>query len=318
MGKKFYSGIDLASQRAQNAADPTGPADLATKSYVDNLLAGLRWKAPVRVATTTNGTLASAYANGSTVDGVTLATGDRILLKDQTTATENGVYTVNASGAPTRATDADSTAEVHGMTVMVTSGTANADKAFTQTTDNPTLGSSNLVFVQIGGGSSYLADGNGIELSGVTFSIELDGTTLTKGANGIRIGSGAAASGGGLTESSGALSVNTGTGLEKSSGAVRLATQGTGIAGGAGSVLSIDTSVVVRKYAQDSPSLSAGTPATITHNLNTRDVEVKIYEGTTGTAPEVEMDVAVTGVNTVTVTSAGAQSAAAFRIVVFG
>lgn len=316
MGKKFYAGIDLASQRAQNAADPTGPADLATKSYVDNLLAGLRWKAPVRVATTANGTLASAYANGSTVDGVTLATGDRILIKDQSAGAENGVYTVNASGAPTRATDADSTAELHGMTVMVTSGTANADKAYTQTADNPTVGSTSLVFVQVGGGSSYLADGNGLELSGVTFSLELDGTTLSKGSAGLRIGSGAA--GNGLTEASGVLAVNTSTGLEISGDAVRLATQGTGILGGAGSTLSVDPSVVVRKYATDSPSLSAGTPATITHNLNTRDVQVKIYEGLSGTAPEVEMDVNVTGVNTITITSAGAQSASAFRIVVQG
>lgn len=105
-----------------------------------------QWKAPVKAATTTNGTLASAYENGDTIDGITLSTGDRILLKNQTTQTENGIYTVNASGAPTRATDADTAAELEGATVVVQRGTANADTVWLQTTDGITLGSSNIVW----------------------------------------------------------------------------------------------------------------------------------------------------------------------------
>lgn len=170
MARKFSNGIDLQSQRAVNAADPSTATDLATKQYVDNAVLGLSWKAPVRVATTTNGTLATAYANGQTIDGVTLATGNRILIKDQTTQTENGIYTVNASGAPTRATDADSTAELNGATVYVTSGTTNADKAYTQTTDSPTVGSSNIVWAQIGGGTLPTA-GNGLTLTGSTLDV---------------------------------------------------------------------------------------------------------------------------------------------------
>lgn len=85
----------------------------------------VRYVPKVRVATTGNGTLATAYANGQTVDGVTLATGDRILLKDQTTAVDNGVYTVNASGAPTRATEWAAGTDVVGYGVRVTAGTAN-------------------------------------------------------------------------------------------------------------------------------------------------------------------------------------------------
>ena len=179
---------------------------------MDNLLAGLRWKQPVRVATTANGTLASAFADGSTVDGVTLATGDRILIKDQSTQTENGIYVTAASGAPTRATDADSSAELNSATVFVMAGSVNADRAYTQTTDNPTIGSSNIVFAQFGGGTAYSADGQGLELSGTTFSLELDGTTLAKSGSGLRVGSGAA--GAGLTEASGVLAVNPGTGIE--------------------------------------------------------------------------------------------------------
>lgn len=86
-----------------------------------------RWVPRVRVATTANGTLATAFANGQTVDGVVLATGDRILLKDQTTGADNGVYTVNASGAPTRAADWPAGADVVGYAVRVTAGTANAN-----------------------------------------------------------------------------------------------------------------------------------------------------------------------------------------------
>lgn len=132
---------------------PTNATDAATKGYVDNAVQGLSWKQAVRVATTTNGTLASAYENGDTIDGVTLATGDRILIKDQSTGSENGIYTVNASGAPTRALDANTSAEVDSMTVYVEQGTANADTVWTLTTNDPTLDSTALVFAQINGGA---------------------------------------------------------------------------------------------------------------------------------------------------------------------
>lgn len=187
MAKRFLTNIDVNNNKIVNLADPSAATDGATKQYVDNLLAGLAWKEEVRVATTTNGTLASAFANGQTVDGVVLATGNRILLKNQTTATENGVYVVNASGAPTRASDADSTSELNNATLIVTDGTTNAGLAFTQTTKNPTVGSSNLVFTQFAAGLAYTADGLGLELSGSQFSIELNGGTLTKGASGLSV-----------------------------------------------------------------------------------------------------------------------------------
>jgi hypothetical protein len=107
------------------------------------------WKEPVRAASTGNGTLSTAFENGDTLDGVTLATGDRILLKDQSTGSQNGIYVVNASGAPTRAVDADSGGELVGATVFVSEGTANADKVFACTTNATiTVGSTSLVFSQ--------------------------------------------------------------------------------------------------------------------------------------------------------------------------
>lgn len=112
------------------------------------------YKEPVRAASTANGVLASAFENGDSLDGVTLATGDRILIKNQTTASENGIYTVNASGAPARATDFDENAEVvSGALVVVQEGTANADKLFELTTDGTiTVGSTNLTFSEVGEG----------------------------------------------------------------------------------------------------------------------------------------------------------------------
>jgi hypothetical protein len=113
---------------------------------IASAVAGLKWKTEVRAATTATGTLATAFADGQTVDDVTLATGDRILLKNQSTGSQNGIYTVNASGAPTRATDADSGTELVSAAVFVRSGTTNADKAFVCTNDTITLESTSIVF----------------------------------------------------------------------------------------------------------------------------------------------------------------------------
>jgi hypothetical protein len=104
------------------------------------------WKDSVRVATTTNGTLATAYETGNTIDGVNINDGDRILIKNQSTGSQNGIYTVNALGAPTRATDADTSDEILGAVVSVREGTANADTTWSLTNDSVTLGSTALVW----------------------------------------------------------------------------------------------------------------------------------------------------------------------------
>lgn len=314
MAVKFFTGIDVQSQRILAVASPSSATDAVNKQYVDDNLAGLRWKNPVVAATTTNGTLASAYENGDTVDGVTLATNDRILLKDQTTQTENGIYTVNASGAPTRATDADSTAELNSATVFVMGGTVNADRAYTQTTNNVTIGTHNIVFVQFGGGgSTYTASEQGIELVGSEFRLKLDGSTLSQSGSGARIGSGAA--GAGITEASGVLAVNAGTGLEVVSDAVRIATgaAGTGLTGGGGSALSIDTAVVARRYAASIGDGST-TAIAVTHSLGTKDVIVGLRLNSDDS--HIFADVVSTSTTQVTVTFATAPASSAVRIVV--
>lgn len=185
MAIPLLTGADLNNQRAVNVADPSSATDAATKQYVDAKLAGLAWKSPARAATTTNGTMATAYANGQVIDGVSLATGDRILIKDQSAASENGIYTVNASGAPTRATDADSSAELDSAAVLVTSGTVNADNAWTQTTNVPTIGSSSIVWAQFGGANLPTA-GAGLTRTGNTLDVGA-GTGITVAADTVTI-----------------------------------------------------------------------------------------------------------------------------------
>ena len=168
---KFQKPIDHNGQRDINLADPTAGTDAATKQYVDNVAAGLNWKARVRVASTGNVVIASGLVNGTTIDGVAIATGDRVLLKNQSTGAENGIYLVPASGAASRTTDADTSAEVRNMIVGIESGTAGADTIYQLVTDAPTLGTTALVFTQFtGGGATYTA-GTGIDLTGNVISV---------------------------------------------------------------------------------------------------------------------------------------------------
>lgn len=169
----FASGvIDTDTTLAANS-DLKLATQKAVKAYADGLAGGIVYKTAVRVATTTSGTLASSFENGDTVDGVVLATNDRILLKNQSTQTENGVYTVNASGAPTRATDVDTGAELLHSAFLVTAGTANANTVWAcSNTTAPNVGSDNITFSQIAAANTYTADGTSLQLVGSQFSIK--------------------------------------------------------------------------------------------------------------------------------------------------
>jgi hypothetical protein len=165
---KFTNGIDLVNQKAINAADPSAATDLVTLQYMQAYVRGLSWKPSVLAASTANVTLASP---GTTLDGVTLTNPCRVLLKNQTAGAENGIYIWTASGsALTRATDADSAAELVGAAVTVEQGTVNADRVYTQNADAITLGTTTLTWVQLGGGSTYTA-GNGLSLTGSAFAV---------------------------------------------------------------------------------------------------------------------------------------------------
>lgn len=294
MTKKIMNGLDLQSQRITSLGDPSASTDAATKNYVDNVAAGLAWKQSVRCATTATGTLATAYANGQTVDGITLVTGDRILIKNQSSGQENGIYLVAASGAPARSSDANTQAKLSQATVFVAQGTVNADKSYTQTVDTITVDTTPLVWVQVGGGNLYVA-GNGLTGTG-TFSVLANGSSIDVSGSGVKIAD--AAGGNGLTVASGIMAVGAGTGISV-----------------AADTVAIDTSVVPRKYAV---TIGDGvtTAIVITHSLGTRDVMIAVYDA--ATFETVLVDEVRTTTNTCTLTFAVAPSSSAYRVVVLG
>ena len=163
---------------------PTLALHAATKAYVDAAVEGLHVHPSVKAATTANIALATAVENGDTLDGVTLATGDRILVKNQTTTAENGIYVVAASGAPTRATDFDTAAEIDsGDFVFVDQGTTQANSGWVQINTPATIGTDAIEFVQFSGAGTYLA-GSALTLIGSTFSIADSAITAAKIADG--------------------------------------------------------------------------------------------------------------------------------------
>lgn len=295
MSRKLLTGADLNNQKLTSLGDPTSATDAANKQYVDNVARGLAWKQEVRAASTGNVTISSAP---STLDGVSLTANDRLLLKNQTTATENGLYTFPGAGSPlVRATDADSSAEfAQGATVTVMAGTVNGDTVWTLTNDTPpVLGTDPLTWAQVGGGNLYTA-GNGLtESPAGTFNVGA-GNGVTVASDTVALASTVA--GDGLTYTTGVLAVGAGTGLTVSVDAV-----------------AVDTSVVARHVAADVGNGSA-TSIAVTHNLGTRDVIVDLYDKTT--FETVDCDVTRTDTTTVTLGFATAPAAAAYRAVIAG
>ena len=176
-GGTMTGAIAMGTNKITGVGTPTADADAATKAYVDAATAGLNVHASVKAATTANITLASALENGDTLDGVTLATGNRILVKNQTTKSENGVYVVKASGTPDRADDYNTAGEVDaGDFIFVEAGTSNGKTGWIQTNTVATVGSDNIEFTQFSGAGTYTA-GNGLTLTGSAFSID---TSITQ------------------------------------------------------------------------------------------------------------------------------------------
>ena len=198
MPAEFRNGITLNGKRAQNASDPQAATDLTTKQYVDQLVFGVNdLKDPVKGTTTANLAL-TALVNGLVHDGVTYATGERILLKNQTTASENGIYVIAASGSGARAADADASTEVTtGMATTVLSGTtkgtgvaqANPVTYVLQTTGAIVLGTTALSFAPVGGtsaGTTYVAGAGLTESPAGTFNVGA-GTGISVAADTVGI-----------------------------------------------------------------------------------------------------------------------------------
>jgi hypothetical protein len=181
------ASLDMNGRRIINLLDPIGSNEAATKSYVDTVAQGLDAKASVKAAST--GTL--TLSGTQTIDGIALIANDRVLVKDQSTASQNGIYVV-ASGAWTRATDVDSWAELPGAFVFVEQGTTNADTGWVCTVDQGgTLGSTAVTWTQFSGAGNIVA-GAGLTKSGNTIDVGA-GTGISVAADSIAVVFGSAA-----------------------------------------------------------------------------------------------------------------------------
>jgi hypothetical protein len=318
------AAVSMNSQRLVSLADPVNAQDGATKNYVDSVATGLDPKGSVRMATTA-ALPASTYANGAAgvgatltatangvmgaVGGLTPAVNDRILVKDQASAPQNGLYvvtSVGAAGAPwvlTRAADADSTAEVTGgLFTFVEGGTLAATGWVLNVTGAVTLGSTNLPFQQFSGAGTYAA-GNGLSLTGTTFAAVGTANRVSVGAGGIDI----AATYVGQASITTLGTVATGVWNATTIGVAKGGT-------GATTAVAARTNLgAVGKFAIDIP---AGTTLTITHGLNTLDVIVLVREVATGDV--VIVDPRIIDVNNISIGFGDPVAAGAYRVVVVG
>ena len=288
--------LSMATYKLTNVGTPTADTDAANKGYVDSVAQGLDPKASVIAATTTAGTLATSFADSQVVDGITLATNDRILIKNQADAAENGIYVVAASGAPARAADMNAGAEFPGAFVFVETGTVNADTGWVCTTNAPiTVDVTDITFTQFSGAGTYTAS-NGVLLTGSNFTFDpRTGYGLQTGASGAEI---KLATTSGLNLSSD-LAVGAGNGITVLTNTV-----------------AIDSTVVVSKYAASVGDGSA-TTYTVTHNLGTKDVQVTVYDNSSPYA-EVVADVQHTSTTAIAVLFSVAPTTDQYRVVVQG
>jgi hypothetical protein len=176
----FSSTINMNSNKINNVAEPTSSSDASTKGYVDSLFQGISTKTSVLATTTVAGTLASDYENGDIIDGVTLTTGQRVLIKNQSSAIENGIYIVNASGSPTRSSDFAIGAGVSGTYVFIEQGTINTNAGYicTSLDGSDFVGTDPITFVQFSGAGSITA-GTGLTKIGNTLSVDALQTQIT-------------------------------------------------------------------------------------------------------------------------------------------
>ncbi|BAQ88559.1 prophage MuMc02 [uncultured Mediterranean phage uvMED] len=144
------NNVSISGGAVTGLGSPSASSDAATKNYVDQAVAGLRTRTIAECASTANVNLSNGLEAGDSIDGVTLVAGDRVLLKDQTDATENGLYLAVSSGAASRDPEHDTIAELSGGMVVVNQGSTNDNKIFLCTTDNTgSVGSTNITYTVI-------------------------------------------------------------------------------------------------------------------------------------------------------------------------
>jgi hypothetical protein len=263
MARKFFTDIDLQStSKVINVPTPSAAGDAVPKSYVDSAVEGLAWKDSARVGTQSNLNLSSP---GSTIDGVTMASQDRVLVRNQSTQSQNGIYVWNGSAvAMTRSLDASTFAELEQAIITVEEGT-DAGTTWRQTQVNGTIDSSNVLFTSFAAAAPAASESTA-----------------------------------GIAEIATQAEVDAGTDDARIITPLKLA----------------NWSGRLRKVSSDVGD-GSNTSYTVTHNLNTRDVVVRVFPNS-GQYDDVEVDVQRTGVNTVAVVFATAPASNAYRVVVLG
>jgi hypothetical protein len=294
------AALNINSQRLTAVADPTANTDGANKQYVDGLIQGLDSHPSVKAASTANLTLSAPQ----TVDGIALIAGDRVLVKDQTTTSANGIYVV-AAGAWTRATDQDTWAEVPNAYVWVEQGTQ-ADTGWVSTADQGgTLNTTAIPWVLFSSAGTFIA-GAGLTKTGNTLDVgAAAGITVAADTVGVATG--------GVTNAMLAGSIDATT---KLTGAVPVANGGTGqIAAKAAR----ETGLAASGY-YSSATHGAGTTITVTqatHLLRaSRGIQVQVQDETTGAVEYPDIVVAATG--DVTVTYGASVTANSKRVTLVG
>jgi hypothetical protein len=303
---------------------PTDPDHAATKSYVDAARSGLDVKASVRAATTAPINLASDLEAGDTLDtNVTLVAGDRVLVKDQSTASENGIYVVQASGAAVRATDFDSNAEVTpGAFTFVEEGTLNADSGWVLTTNGTiNVGVTGLTWALFSVAGSIFA-GDGLTKTGNTLNVIGTTDRISVSADAVDIASTYVGQASITTLGTITTGVWNGTDVAVTDGGTGSSTESgarTNLASAAAEATGRTTSTpaLARTAKQGCAASSTGvSTTTVTHNFGTTDVNVQIYEVATGAT--VIGDVTRSNGNTLSVVLYGTIAANDYTIVVVG
>jgi len=263
MARKFFTDIDLQStSKVINVPTPSAAGDAVPKSYVDSAVEGLAWKDSARVGTQSNLNLSSP---GSTIDGVTMASQDRVLVRNQSTQSQNGIYVWNgAAVAMTRSLDANTFAELEQAIITVEEGT-DAGTTWRQTQVNGTIDVNNVLFTSFAAAAPAASETTA-GVAEIATQAETDA-----GTDDLRIV----------------------TPLKLANWSGRL-----------------------RKVSSNVGDGSA-TSYIVTHNLNTRDVVVRVFPNS-GQYDDVEVDVQRTSVNAVTVVFATAPASNAYRVVVLG
>jgi hypothetical protein len=306
-GTALTADLNANNNKITGLAAPVDANDAATKGYVDSVAEGLHVHASVAAATTGNINLGSGVA---AVDGVTLVSGSRVLVRAQTDASQNGIYVSNGTTL-SRAADYDTVNEIQvGDFVFVDGGTVYGATGWVQTEAVTTLGTDNLAWVQFSGAGTFTA-GDGLTLDGTEFNVVGTADRITVAADAIDIASTYV----GQTSITTVGTIATGT-WEATD--VAVAHGGTGASNAADARTNLGATT---KYTAANPELlssSGGVTWLVEHNLGTRAVVVQVYE--LETFDEVEVDVERTNTDDVTLrwVSAATVDADSYQVVIVG